>query len=150
MWLGSSSWLPIRREASIGRKRDGDEAGQRHREGEDEAELGEKPAGDAGEERDRNEDRHKRRGGREDGEEHLLQADNRGGARPEPKARWREIFSMTTMASSTTRPVASTRASSVMMLIEKPTSHMAASVPISAIGTVMAGMKVTRAERRNR
>ena len=69
---------------------------------------------------------------------------------PRPRARWREMFSMTTMASSTTRPVARTSASSVMMLIEKPTSHIAASVPISAIGTVMAGMKVTRAERRKR
>ena len=39
---------------------------------------------------------------------------------PRPSARWREMFSMTTIASSTTRPVASTSASSVRMLIEKP------------------------------
>ena len=57
---------------------------------------------------------------------------------------------MTTMASSTTRPVASTSASRVSTLIEKPTTHMAASVPISAIGTVTAGMKVTRSDCRNR
>jgi hypothetical protein len=54
------------------------------------------------------------------------------------------MFSMTTMASSTTMPVASTSASSVRMLIEKPAIHMAASVPINAIGTVTAGMKVIR------
>ena len=35
------------------------------------------------------------------------------------------------------------------MLIEKPASQIAASVPMSAIGTVTAGMKVIRAERRN-
>ena len=57
---------------------------------------------------------------------------------------------MTTMASSTTRPVASTRASRVSTLMEKPTTHMAASVPISAIGTVTAGMNVTRSDCRNR
>ena len=39
---------------------------------------------------------------------------------PMPMARWRSMFSSTTMASSTTRPVASTIASSVRMLIEKP------------------------------
>ncbi len=68
---------------------------------------------------------------------------------PRPSARWRVMFSTTTMASSTTRPVASTSASSVRMLIEKPATHIADSVPTSAIGTVIAGMKVTRTERRN-
>ncbi len=57
---------------------------------------------------------------------------------------------MTTMASSTTMPVASTSASSVRILIEKPAAQIAASVPMSAIGTVIAGMKVTRSERRKR
>ena len=36
------------------------------------------------------------------------------------------------------------------MLIEKPATQIAAIVPISAIGTVTAGMKVTRSERRKR
>ena len=40
---------------------------------------------------------------------------------PMPWARRRTMFSSTTMASSTTRPVASTSASSVRMLIENPT-----------------------------
>ena len=39
---------------------------------------------------------------------------------PMPSARCRSMFSSTTMASSTTRPVASTMASSVRMLSEKP------------------------------
>ncbi len=40
---------------------------------------------------------------------------------PSPWPRRRTMFSRTTIASSTTRPVASTMASSVRMLIEKPT-----------------------------
>ncbi len=47
-------------------------------------------------------------------------------------------------------PVARTSASSVRMLIVKPANHIAASVPIRAIGTVTAGMNVIRHERRNR
>ena len=39
---------------------------------------------------------------------------------PMPSLRRRTMFSSTTMASSTTRPVASTKASSVRMLSEKP------------------------------
>ena len=58
------------------------------------------------------------------------------------------MFSMTTMASSTTRPVATTSASSVMTLIEKPTAQMAASVPMSDTGMEIAGAMVARNERR--
>ena len=46
------------------------------------------------------------------------------------------------MASSTTRPVASTRASKVRILIEKPNSQMAAMVPISETGMAMPGTSV--------
>ena len=67
---------------------------------------------------------------------------------PAPMARWRAMFSTTTMASSTTRPVATTSASSVMTLIEKPTAQMAASVPISDTGMEIAGAMVARNERR--
>ena len=55
---------------------------------------------------------------------------------------------MTTMASSTTRPVATTSASKVRMLIEKPTAQMAASVPMSDTGMEIAGAMVARNERR--
>jgi hypothetical protein len=54
------------------------------------------------------------------------------------------------MASSTTMPVASTSARSVRMLTEKPTSQIAASVPISATGIVNAGIIVARRSRRKR
>ena len=52
--------------------------------------------------------------------------------------------STTTMASSTTMPIASTRASSEMVLAEKPSASMTAKVPISATGTAMMGMSVAR------
>ncbi len=61
-----------------------------------------------------------------------------------PRARCRWMFSTTTIASSTIMPVASTRASSVRMLIEKPSSQIAATVPMSAMGIAVAGIRVGR------
>ncbi len=52
------------------------------------------------------------------------------------------------MASSTTSPVASTSPSSVMVLIENPASHSAATVPTSATGIVTTGISVARSEPR--
>ena len=52
------------------------------------------------------------------------------------------MFSSTTMASSTTNPVASVRPKSERVLIEKPRSFIAANVPISETGIVMDGMIV--------
>ena len=52
--------------------------------------------------------------------------------------------STTTMASSTTMPIASTSASSETVLAEKPSASMTAKVPISATGTAMMGMSVAR------
>ena len=54
------------------------------------------------------------------------------------------MFSMTTIASSTTRPVASVMPNSVSVLIEKPNSLTNAKVPMSETGIVMAGMSVVR------
>ena len=51
----------------------------------------------------------------------------------------RSMFSMTTIASSTTRPVASVMPKSVSVLIEKPNSLTNANVPTSETGIVMAG-----------
>ena len=62
------------------------------------------------------------------------------GAIPSARRDW--MFSVTTMASSTTRPVASTIASSVMRFTEKPSSQTAANDPISAMGIVTAGISV--------
>ena len=49
------------------------------------------------------------------------------------------MFSITTMASSTTRPVASVIPNSVSVLIEKPKALTKAKVPISETGMVIAG-----------
>ena len=52
--------------------------------------------------------------------------------------------STTTMASSTTMPMASTSASSDTVLAEKPSASITAKVPISATGTAMIGIRVAR------
>ena len=48
------------------------------------------------------------------------------------------------MASSTTMPIASTSASSEIVLAEKPSASMTAKVPIRATGTAMIGIRVAR------
>src|SRR5438552_696464 len=63
---------------------------------------------------------------------------------------WRCAFSMTTIASSTTRPVASVIPNSVSELIEKPNILMNANVPIRETGIVTAGMMVARQSNKNR
>ena len=57
--------------------------------------------------------------------------------------------STTTMASSTTMPIASTTDSSVRMLIENPIAAMAANAPMIVTGTVVAGTRVARQFCRN-
>ena len=56
----------------------------------------------------------------------------------------RSTFSTTTMASSTTRPMASTSPSRVRMLSEKPKMSMNPKVPMSEMGTATMGMTVAR------
>ena len=58
--------------------------------------------------------------------------------------------STTTMASSTTMPIASTKARSETMLSEKPSASMTAKVPISETGTAISGISVARTLPRNR
>src|ERR1035437_534038 len=65
-------------------------------------------------------------------------------------SRWRCTFSMTTIASSTTRPVASVMPNSVSELMENPNILMNANVPMSETGIVIAGMMVARQSCRNR
>ena len=65
-------------------------------------------------------------------------------------AMWRCTFSMTTMASSTTSPVASVMPKRVSELMEKPNNLMKAKVPISETGIVTAGMMVARQSSRKR
>jgi hypothetical protein len=61
-----------------------------------------------------------------------------------PSSIFRSIFSTTTMASSTTIPVASTSPNSVSALIENPSSNSAASVPTIATGTATSGTTLAR------
>ena len=60
------------------------------------------------------------------------------------------MFSITTIASSTTSPVASVMPNSVSVLIEKPNSLTNAKVPTSDTGIVIAGISVVRQFCRNR
>jgi len=60
------------------------------------------------------------------------------------------MFSMTIMASSTTKPVARVIPKSVKVLIENPNNFKQANVPINEIGIVMAGIRVERQFWRNR
>src|SRR5437870_2223275 len=54
---------------------------------------------------------------------------------------WRSMFSITTIASSTTSPVASVTPKSVSVLIEKPNSFTNMKVPMSDTGIVIAGLR---------
>ena len=62
----------------------------------------------------------------------------------------RSTFSSTTMASSTTMPIASTRPNSVSRLIEKPSTYMPAKVPMIDTGMAITGMIIARTLCRNR
>ncbi len=59
-------------------------------------------------------------------------------------------FSTTTMASSTTRPIARIMPNMVSMLIEKPSRCMPMKVPMIDTGTARIGMTVARSDCRNR
>src|SRR5579884_3584528 len=63
---------------------------------------------------------------------------------------WRCTFSITTMASSTTRPVAKMMPNMVSELMEKPNALINANVPTNDTGIVMAGMTVARQSSRKR
>ncbi|MNE30347.1 hypothetical protein D3C80_1238570 [compost metagenome] len=67
-----------------------------------------------------------------------------------PASICREMFSSTTMASSTTRPVARISAISDRLLSEKPHRYMTAKVPTSDTGTARLGISEARRLPRNR
>ena len=62
----------------------------------------------------------------------------------------RETFSSTTIASSTTNPVATVRAIKVMLLMENPAKAIIANVPRIETGTTIAGIRVIRTSPRKR
>src|SRR5256885_6560344 len=57
-----------------------------------------------------------------------------------PKAMFRSTFSTTTIASSTTIPIASTSPNKDRLLIENPSPSITANVPIKETGTAANGM----------
>ena len=57
-----------------------------------------------------------------------------------PSSMCRSTFSTTTIASSTTMPIASTRPKSDSVLSEKPSPSITANVPTSETGTATSGM----------
>ena len=65
-----------------------------------------------------------------------------------PSSRWRLTFSTTIMASSTTRPMASTSASRVRILMVKPHISMKVKVPIRDSGIATTGISTERGEPR--
>ena len=67
-----------------------------------------------------------------------------------PSRRLRSTFSTTTIASSTTMPIASTRPNSESVLREKPSADSTAKVPISDTGMARIGMIEARQVCRNR
>jgi hypothetical protein len=67
-----------------------------------------------------------------------------------PRSMWRAMFSITTTASSTTKPVAMVSAISDRLFRLNPSRCMTAKLPASDTGTTTAGMSVARALRRNR
>ena len=67
-----------------------------------------------------------------------------------PRSMWCSTASTTTMASSTTSPIASTRPNSVSVFSEKPSAGKTMNVPISDTGTAITGISVARQFCRNR
>src|SRR5262245_105858 len=66
-----------------------------------------------------------------------------------PRSTCCDTPSTTTIASSTTIPIATTTANRVNRLIEKPTAAIAANAPMIVTGTVVAGTKVARQSCKN-
>src|SRR5512144_1947859 len=67
-----------------------------------------------------------------------------------PSSILRSTFSTTTIASSTTMPIASTSPNRVGVLIEQPSTYSAAKVPTTDTGTAISGMIEARQVCRNR
>src|SRR6266536_3418857 len=64
-----------------------------------------------------------------------------------PSSMWCSTASTTTIASSTTNPIASTSAKSDSVLIEKPSNGKTANVPINDTGTAIIGNTVGHCQR---
>ncbi|MNI62951.1 hypothetical protein D3C85_985690 [compost metagenome] len=67
-----------------------------------------------------------------------------------PSSTFLKIFSVTTIPSSTTKPVASTMASKLNTFIEKPKAYMIKNVKISDTGISINGLKAMAQSLKNR
>ena len=67
-----------------------------------------------------------------------------------PSSIWRYMFSNTTIASSTTRPMASTMANKVRVLTENPNKYIMPNAPMSETGIVTIGIRLARTLRRKK
>ena len=74
-------------------------------------------------------------------------AASKGGS---PSSTYREMFSIMTMASSTTNPVEMVSAISERLFSEYPHRYITPNVPIRLSGTAIPGMTVARSDRRKR
>ena len=68
---------------------------------------------------------------------------------PSPRSSHRSTFSTTTIASSTTIPIASTRPKSEMLFRLKPSTAITEKVPTMATGTAVRGIRTARQFCRN-
>ena len=67
-----------------------------------------------------------------------------------PMRRWRMMFSISTIASSTRMPITSDSDSSVTVFSEKPNRYITPKVGIADSGSAVADTSVARQSRRNR
>ena len=100
--------------------------------------------------RDRNEDGHQRHADRQHGESDSWAPRKAACSGESPRSRCRVIFSITTIASSTTNPVAMVRAINERLSRLNPMQVHHAEVAINDTGTATLGISVERKSRRNR
>src|SRR5262249_8722372 len=106
--------------------------------------------GQAGQECRRQEHRHQHQRDADDRADQLAHGGARGSSRPDmPFSMLWTAPSTTTMASSTTMPIASTIANTAEKLTVNPSAAMAANAPMMVTGTVVAGISIARQSCRN-
>jgi len=114
-----------------------------------EGEFGEQRSGQSALEPYRHIDRDQHDGHRDDWPAKFARGLNRGGGRRQPFREMPVDVLHTMIASSTTRPIARTRASSVSRFMEKPNISIIVKAPINDSGIATVGISTERSEPRN-
>src|SRR5664280_1511223 len=135
---------PQQNGAQGGAQRKGVEGRDEHGSGDSEGELLVDLAADAAQKGYRDEGGGQDTGDGDHGADTSSMARMAASRAPNPSSIWRCAASTTTMASSTTMPMASTRPNMLVMLMENPSRGNRANVPTMATGTVSSGMSVAR------